>query len=371
MSSNSTNLALPYLQPAQAQKHITVNESLRRLDALVQLRAVSATIAAQPDSPADGDVYILPPGKTGSAWGSMANGALAYWRDGAWEQINPHQGWLAYIRDTDQLTIYDGIDWTQASARAALGIDAGGVGGGPTLPLAIAEGGTGATNAADARAGLGLGAYAIAAASTITAGAGLSGGGVLPSNITLDLENTPVIPGTYGSGSLVPVLTVDAQGRVTNASSAPVMAASGGGASTFVILPADVANATTSYAPVTGLSVAVEAGALYLIEYYLAYTSPAITTGVRWVLDGPPQDLLTYRVQFPQSATALNFYNITAYNAAITASTQSGPGLNLVTIQAMVRLTQAGEIRLMFASETAGVAITAARGSFARVTIIS
>ena len=41
--SNTSSLVLPYLAVGQAQKHVTVNESLRRLDALVQLSVVSAT----------------------------------------------------------------------------------------------------------------------------------------------------------------------------------------------------------------------------------------------------------------------------------------------------------------------------------------
>ncbi len=122
MSGNSTNLQLPYLSPAQAQKHVTVNESLRRLDALVQLAAVSATTTAQPASPADGAVYILPASKTGAAWGAMATGALAYYRDGAWEQIAPREGWRAYVQDSDQIQVYTGTAWSQSALRSALGI---------------------------------------------------------------------------------------------------------------------------------------------------------------------------------------------------------------------------------------------------------
>jgi hypothetical protein len=116
MSDSSSNLTLPYLAPSQAQKHVTVNDALRRLDAVVQLCVVSATTSAQPASPVDGAVYILPAGKTGATWGAMANEALAYWRDGAWEQITPREGWVAFVRDTDQMRVYDGAAWTITAA---------------------------------------------------------------------------------------------------------------------------------------------------------------------------------------------------------------------------------------------------------------
>lgn len=111
MSDTSSNLILPYLAAGQAQKHVTVNESIRRLDALVQLAAVSASVSAEPASPVDGAVYILPPGKTGAAWGAMADGALAYYRDGAWEEIAPREGWLACVKDSEQLLHYAGAAW--------------------------------------------------------------------------------------------------------------------------------------------------------------------------------------------------------------------------------------------------------------------
>jgi hypothetical protein len=113
--SQSTRLALPYLAAAQAQKHVTVNESLRRLDALVQLSAVSASIATQPASPTDGSVYILPAGKTGAAWGAMANEALAYYRDGAWEQLTPKPGWLCFVEDEKTLFAFTGAGWSRVA----------------------------------------------------------------------------------------------------------------------------------------------------------------------------------------------------------------------------------------------------------------
>lgn len=111
-SSNTSNLVLPYLAVGQAQKHVTVNESLRRLDALVQLAVVSASETSQPASPDDGAVYIVPPGKSGAEWSAYANWSLGYYRDGAWEQLSPREGWLAYAKDTDRLLRYTGAAWT-------------------------------------------------------------------------------------------------------------------------------------------------------------------------------------------------------------------------------------------------------------------
>jgi hypothetical protein len=117
--SNSSNLALPFLQQAQAQKHITVNESLLRLDALVQLAVVSAALNTEPSTPDDGALYILPAGKTGAAWDAMANGALAYYRDGVWEEITPKSGWRAFVRDAPQFYAYDGASWRAEAALAS------------------------------------------------------------------------------------------------------------------------------------------------------------------------------------------------------------------------------------------------------------
>jgi hypothetical protein len=69
----------------------------------------------------------------------------------------------------------------------------------------------------------------------VIAGTGMTGGGQLSSNVTLSiapagvgpaqLANTGVTPGVYGGSSSVPVLTVDAQGRVTAASNASISSA--------------------------------------------------------------------------------------------------------------------------------------------------
>lgn len=56
---------------------------------------------------------------------------------------------------------------------------------------------------------------------SVTAGTGLSGGGT-SGNVTIDLANTTVTAGTYGAANSVATFTVDAQGRLTNASNTTI-----------------------------------------------------------------------------------------------------------------------------------------------------
>ena len=63
---------------------------------------------------------------------------------------------------------------------------------------------------------------AVVNTTTITAGTGLSGGGNLASNVTINLADTAVSAGSYGNATLIPQITVDAQGRITSASNVAV-----------------------------------------------------------------------------------------------------------------------------------------------------
>jgi len=108
----SPRLSLSYVAPAQAQKHVTVNETFRRLDALVQLTVQSRSVAAEPASPTEGDGYILPASPAGAAWDNYAAGDVAVFQDGAWVSIQSVAGLRAFVVDEGDLVAYDGAAWS-------------------------------------------------------------------------------------------------------------------------------------------------------------------------------------------------------------------------------------------------------------------
>lgn len=112
----TTKLLLPLLEAAQAQKHVTVNGAILRLDALVQLSVIDRDLATPPGSPADGDRYLVAASPTG-AWSGSA-GRIALWQDGAWSFLQPRAGWLIFIEDEKRLIAFDGTAFNEAVTSA-------------------------------------------------------------------------------------------------------------------------------------------------------------------------------------------------------------------------------------------------------------
>lgn len=115
--ANSPHLALPYLEAAQAQKHVTHNEALRALDALVMLAVKDRDLASPPPSSSEGDRYLIAPAATGP-W-SGKDGKIAAWQDGAWSFHAPQEGWRLWIADEDVLLVHNGASWTGAATQNA------------------------------------------------------------------------------------------------------------------------------------------------------------------------------------------------------------------------------------------------------------
>ncbi|WP_139973571.1 DUF2793 domain-containing protein [Ochrobactrum sp. CGA5] len=108
------NLKMPYILPSQAQKHVTHNEALRLLDAIVHLSVKSRSQVETPETPVSGDRYLVAAAATG-AWVGK-DGAIAFFVDDGWLFIIPATGWQAYVEDEAQLLVFDGALWNGVSS---------------------------------------------------------------------------------------------------------------------------------------------------------------------------------------------------------------------------------------------------------------
>lgn len=114
--SDTIHLQLPFLEAAQAQKHVTLNEALRRLDALVQLAVGSATLTTPPASPDEGARYIVGAGASDD-WTGQDN-AIAANIDGAWLFFTPQAGWRAFDEATGAMLVFTGSGWVGGNGTA-------------------------------------------------------------------------------------------------------------------------------------------------------------------------------------------------------------------------------------------------------------
>ena len=135
-ATESPNLLLSYILPAQAQKHVTHNEAVRALDAIVQLTVLDRDSATAPATPNDGDRYIVANAPSG-AWAGQT-GKVAAFQDGAWVFFTPREGWVAWAADEDLLLVYNGSAWSAAGSAGPTGATgpAGATGAtGPGVPV--------------------------------------------------------------------------------------------------------------------------------------------------------------------------------------------------------------------------------------------
>lgn len=119
MPSTSSILSLPYIQPSQAQKHVTHNEAIRALDVLVQTVVLDRTETEPPASPQTGDSHIVATGATG-LWAGQEN-AIATFDGTGWQFLTPRPGWQTQVLAEDRAVVFDGTQWgTQQAAPETL-----------------------------------------------------------------------------------------------------------------------------------------------------------------------------------------------------------------------------------------------------------
>jgi hypothetical protein len=117
--SATPNLGLPFILQGQAQKEVTHNEALIRLDALVHGSVRSRTLTTPPGSPTNGQRWIVPPGATG-AWAGQS-GRIAHWSINAWAFYMPVTGWRMHVEDEHLAVVWSHGAWRDQIVGTANG----------------------------------------------------------------------------------------------------------------------------------------------------------------------------------------------------------------------------------------------------------
>ncbi len=113
----SQHWGFDYLLPAQAQKHITINEAIRKLDQFLHLTVVSIQRTEPPQSYPAGARYLVAENASGD-WAGQDH-KLAIEEDGGWQFYTPKVGWRIWDEEQKQLRVYDGTDWQTINAAGA------------------------------------------------------------------------------------------------------------------------------------------------------------------------------------------------------------------------------------------------------------
>lgn len=109
------NLQLPFLQAGQAQKHVTHNDALVALDAMLHISVATSSLNLPPPSPANGERCIVGAAPSGAFSGHA--GSVAAWQGQGWSFHTPRRGWLAHATDADMLLVFDGSNWIPVRTR--------------------------------------------------------------------------------------------------------------------------------------------------------------------------------------------------------------------------------------------------------------
>ena len=113
--TQSPRLALPYIQPGQAQKELTHNEALAAVDLVLAASLDGLFVNQPPTSPVIGACYIIGGNPTG-AWAGHAH-ALVGFATGGWRFVTPVEGMTALDKASGRFVIYYQGAWEVGQLR--------------------------------------------------------------------------------------------------------------------------------------------------------------------------------------------------------------------------------------------------------------
>ncbi|MBC7497914.1 MAG: DUF2793 domain-containing protein [Sphingomonadaceae bacterium] len=136
--TTTTRYGLPQLQAGQAQKEITHNEAVGRIDALLHL-VVESRHSAVP-ALATGTAWIVAP----SAPGAFADqvGQIAVCDNNGWSTIAPRDGCIAFVRDEAVFIHFAAGMWRDGWTVSSLSIGGRTLLGGPNVGVVPPSGGS-------------------------------------------------------------------------------------------------------------------------------------------------------------------------------------------------------------------------------------
>lgn len=111
--TTTSHLGITLVEQSQAQKEVTVNTALVRMDALLNTGALDKDLSTPPGSPTAGDVYIVGSSPTGD-WATHAK-HIAYF-DQIWRFITPREGMTLWVNDENLLYSFDGSAWVASTS---------------------------------------------------------------------------------------------------------------------------------------------------------------------------------------------------------------------------------------------------------------
>lgn len=151
MADTSERYALPLLQSGQAQKEVTHNSALARIDAFLHLAVESRVATAPPATPPEPGAWIVAAGATGT-WAGH-DGALALLDAAGWSFAVPRDGCVAFVRDEGVFAVRAGGVW-RSDAWPVRGLAIGGRTLLASVPVTVAPASGGIVIDVEARAAI-------------------------------------------------------------------------------------------------------------------------------------------------------------------------------------------------------------------------